>query len=162
MVAHGLVGRGVACHARALGSYDEAALVQVVAQARAAGLGFVSDPHTGGRAVPVRRLLAEGLAVGLGQDDVEDAYYPFGRHNLLEVAFLAAHLLEMRSAADLEQLVDLVTTGAARVLGLTDHGLRVGGPGDLLVHDATRTVDLLARHAAPRAVVRGGRVVAQR
>jgi cytosine deaminase len=160
MVAHGLVGRGVACHARALGSYDEAALAQVVAQARAAGLGLVSDPHTGGRALPVRRLVAEGLPVALGQDDVEDAYYPFGRHDLLEVAFLAAHLLEMRSAADLEVLVDLVTTSAARVLGLADFGLRVGGPGDLLVHDATRTVDLLARHAAPRAVVRAGRVVA--
>ena len=162
MVAHGLVGRGVACHARALGSYDEAALAQVVSQARAAGLGLVSDPHTGGRALPVRRLVAEGLPVALGQDDVEDAYYPFGRHDLLEVAFLAAHLLEMRSAADLEVLVDLVTTSAARVLGLSDFGLRVGGPGDLLVHDATRTVDLLARHAAPRAVVRAGRVVAQR
>jgi cytosine deaminase len=162
MVAHGLVGRGVACHARALGSYDEAGLAEVVGQARAAGLGFVSDPHTGGRAVPVRRLLAEGLPVGLGQDDVEDAYYPFGRHNLLEVAFLAAHLLEMRTAPDLEVLVDLVTTGAARVLGLAGFGLREGGPGDLLVHDAERTVDLLARHAAPRAVVRGGRVVAQR
>ncbi|MEI4270842.1 amidohydrolase family protein [Klenkia sp. LSe6-5] len=162
MVEHGLVGRGVACHARALGSYDDDALATVVAQAHAAGLGLVSDPHTGGRALPVRRLVAEGLAVALGQDDVEDAYYPFGRHDLLEVAFLAAHLLEMRSAADLETLVDLVTTSAARVLGLTDFGLRVGGPGDLLVHDATRTVDLLARHAAPRAVVRAGRVVAQR
>ncbi|MCO7222045.1 amidohydrolase family protein [Klenkia sp. PcliD-1-E] len=162
MVEHGLVGRGVACHARALGAYGEEALATVVAQARAAGLGFVSDPHTGGRAVPVRRLVAEGLPVGLGQDDVEDAYYPFGRHNLLEVAFLAAHLLEMRSAADLEVLVDLVTTSAARVLGLADHGLREGGPGDLLVHDAVRTVDLLARHEAPRVVVRAGRVVAQR
>lgn len=162
MVEHGLVGRGVACHARALGSYDDAALATVVAQARAAGLGLVSDPHTGGRALPVRRLVAEGLAVALGQDDVEDAYYPFGRHDLLEVAFLAAHLLEMRSAADLEVLVDLVTTSAARVLGLADFGLRVGGPGDLLVHEATRTVDLLARHAAPRAVVRAGRVVAHR
>jgi cytosine deaminase len=110
----------------------------------------------------VRRLVAEGLPVGLGQDDVEDAYYPFGRHDLLEVAFLAAHLLEMRSAADLEILVDLISTSAARVLGLPDHGLRVGGPGDLLVHDAARTVDLLARHEAPRVVVRRGEVVAQR
>jgi cytosine deaminase len=46
------------------------------------------------------------------------------------------------------------------VLGLPGYGLCVGGPADLLVHDAQRTVDLLARHEPPRAVVRAGRVVA--
>jgi cytosine/creatinine deaminase len=103
--------------------------------------------------------MAAGVAVALGQDDIEDAYYPFGRHNLLEVAFLAAHLLDLRTGPDLELLVDLVTTSAARVLGLPDHGLRVGGPADLLVHEAERTVDLLARHAPPRAVIRAARVI---
>jgi cytosine deaminase len=38
--------------------------------------------------------------------------------------------------------------------------LRVGGPADLLVHEAERTVDLLARHAPPRTVIRAGRVLA--
>lgn len=160
MLRHGLTGRGVACHARALGHYDRARQDAVLDLARSAGLGLVSDPHTGSVALPVERALAAGVAVALGQDDIEDAYYPFGRHNLLEVAFLAAHLLDMRSAAQQEVLVDLVTTSAARVLGLAGYGLRLGGPADLLVHDAERTVDLLARHAAPRAVVRGGRVLA--
>jgi cytosine deaminase len=160
MLRHGLTGRGVACHARALGHYDDGRLATVLDLARRAGLGLVSDPHTGPVALPVERALLAGVAVALGQDDIEDAYYPFGRHNLLEVAFLAAHLLDMRSARQQEVLVDLVTTSAARVLGLADYGLRQAGPADLLVHDAGRTVDLLARHAPPRAVVRAGRVVA--
>src|SRR3712207_3032836 len=158
MRRHGLEGRGVACHARALGSYDPDRQIAVLDLARGVGLGLVSDPHTGSAALPVERAVALGVAVALGQDDVEDAYYPFGRHNLLEVAFLAAHLLDMRSAPQLEVLVDLVTTSAARVLGLPDSRIRVGGPADLLVHDATRTVDLLARHAPPRVVVRAGRI----
>jgi cytosine/creatinine deaminase len=159
MLRHGLVGRGVACHARALGHYPDDRLAAVLDLARTAGLGLVSDPHTGSVALPVERALAAGVAVALGQDDIEDAYYPFGRHNLLEVAFLAAHLLDMRTAAQQELLVDIVSTRAARVLGLDDFGLRVGGPADLLVHDATRTVDLLARHAPPRVVVRGAWVL---
>ena len=158
---HGLQGRGVACHARALGHYDADRQTAVLELARDVGLGLVSDPHTGSVALPVERASALGVAVALGQDDIEDAYYPFGRHNLLEVAFLAAHLLDLRSAPQQELLVDLVTTSAARVLGLTDYGLRVGGPADLLVHDATRTVDLLAHHAPPRAVIRHGRVLGQ-
>jgi cytosine deaminase len=159
MHRHGLAGRGVACHARALGHYDPQRQTAVLELARSVGLGLVSDPHTGSVALPVERAVELGVAVALGQDDIEDAYYPFGRHNLLEVAFLAAHLLDMRTGPQQEVLVDLVTTSAARVLGLADHGLRVGGPADLLVHDATRTVDLLARHAAPRVVVRDGRVL---
>jgi cytosine deaminase len=159
MLRHGLTGRGVACHARALGHYPDDRQAAVLELARDAGLGLVSDPHTGSVALPVERALAAGVAVALGQDDIEDAYYPFGRHNLLEVAFLAAHLLDMRSASQQEVLIDLVTTSAARVLGLTDYGLHEGGPADLLVHDAERTVDLLARHAPPRVVVRRGSVV---
>jgi cytosine deaminase len=159
MHRHGLQGRGVACHARAVGHYDPDRQTAVLELAREVGLGLVSDPHTGSVALPVERALAAGVDVALGQDDIEDAYYPFGRHNLLEVAFLAAHLLDMRSAPQLEVLVDLVTTSAARVLGLSGYGIREGGPADLLVHDAARTVDLLARHELPRVVIRAGQIV---
>jgi len=159
MRRHGLEGRGVACHARAVGHYEPDRQDALLDLARDVGLGLVSDPHTGSVALPVERALTRGVAVALGQDDIEDAYYPFGRHNLLEVAFLAAHLLDMRSAPQLEVLVDLVTTSAARVLGLTGYGLREGGPADLLVHDATRTVDLLARHDPPRVVIRASHVL---
>jgi cytosine/creatinine deaminase len=159
MRRHGLEGRGVACHARAVGHYEADRQDALLDLAREVGLGLVSDPHTGSVALPVERAMGRGVAVALGQDDIEDAYYPFGRHNLLEVAFLAAHLLDMRSAPQLEVLVDLVTTSAARVLGLDGYGLREGGPADLLVHEATRTVDLLARHDPPRVVIRAGRIL---
>jgi cytosine deaminase len=151
---------GVACHARALGRYDPQRQDEVLALCARAGLGLVSDPHTGPVALPVEKALAAGVAVALGQDDIEDAYYPFGRHDLLEVAFLAAHLLDLRAGPQLELLVDLIGTSAARVLGLPGYGVRAGGPADLLVHGASRTVDLLARHEPPRAVIRAGRVVA--
>lgn len=161
MVDHGLVGRGVACHARAMGLYPPPTLLRLLGLAERAGLGFVSDPHTGPLHLPVREVVAAGLPVALGQDDIEDAYYPFGRHNMLEVAFLAAHALGFLSVADQRLLVEMVTGRAARVLGLADYGLAVGGPGDLCVHESERVLDVLANHAAPRWVVRGGRVVAQ-
>lgn len=161
MIRHHLVGRGTACHARALGLYERPTLLRLLALARRAGLGFVTDPHTGPLHLPVREVLAAGLPVALGQDDIEDGYYPFGRHNLLEVAFLGAHLLGFATDADQRLLLDLVTDGAARVMGLPTYGLSVGTPAGLCVHGVERIVDLLREHAAPRYVVAGSRVVAR-
>jgi cytosine deaminase len=161
MIEHGLQGRGVACHARALDLYPMPSVLRLADLAKAAGLGFVSDPHTGPLHLPVRQFLDDDLPVALGQDDIEDAYYPFGRHNMLEVAFLAAHLLGFLSGPDQVRLLDLVTTRAARVLGLDDHAIEVGNRADLCVHHHERVVDVLREHARPRWVLRRGRVVAE-
>jgi cytosine deaminase len=160
MIEHGLVGRGTACHARAVGLYAPPSVQRLAELARRAGLSFVSDPHTGPLHLPVRELLAAGLDVALGQDDIEDAYYPFGRHNMLEVAFLAAHLLGYLTAADQLALVDMVTRRAARAIGVEGHVIEVGNRANLCVHEATRVVDLLAEHARPRYVVGAGRLLA--
>ncbi|MCI0686197.1 MAG: hypothetical protein L0Y54_03005 [Sporichthyaceae bacterium] len=156
----GLVGRGIANHARALGRYAQPSLLRLIELARRAGLGFVSDPHTGPLHLPVGQFVAAGLPVALGQDDIEDAYYPYGQHNMLEVAFLAAHILGMLDTAGTDLVIDLVTTGAARVLGVPGHRLAVGGNADLVVHEDSTARRVLARHAAPRYVIASGRLVA--
>jgi cytosine/creatinine deaminase len=161
MLRHGLSGRGTACHARATALYPERELQRLIGLATRAQLGFVSDPHTGPLALPVDKFEQAGLPIALGQDDIEDAYYPYGRNNMLEIAFLASHLLDFRSAADQLRLIDMVTTQAARVLGDDGHDLRPGASADLCVHDAERVVDVLREHAAPRWVVSRGRVVAE-
>ncbi|MFN8192782.1 MAG: amidohydrolase family protein [Nocardioidaceae bacterium] len=160
MLEHGLVGRGVANHARATGLYARPTLERLVGLATRAALGFVSDPHTGPLHLPVRELTAMGVPVALGQDDIEDAYYPFGRHHMLEVAFLAAHALNAVDTAGQELVYDAVTTTAARVLGVAGHRLEVGGSADLVVHRERTLRGVLTQHEAPALVVASGRVVA--
>jgi cytosine deaminase len=121
----------------------------------------VSDPQTGPLHLPVLDFIRSGLPVALGQDDIEDAYYPFGRHNMLEVAFLAAHILSTVSDDALDLLFDAITTTAARVLGVEGHELKAGGNADLVVLDGTTVREALTRHSAPRYVIHGGRLVAE-
>jgi cytosine/creatinine deaminase len=161
MLDHGLEGRGTACHARAVGTYAEPSQRRLAELALRAGLTFVADPQTGPLRLPVALFDALGVPVALGQDDIEDAYYPFGRHSMLEVAFLAAHAMGWLSGDGQRRLMDMVTTRAADVLGVEDHRIAVGARADLVVHPQERLVDVLREHAAPSVVVARGRVVAR-
>jgi cytosine deaminase len=152
-------GRVLAHHARAMALYPTPYLQKVAALLKAAQMGLVTDPHTGPLHARVKELLAAGVLVCLGQDDISDAYYPLGRNNMLEVAFLAAHLLWMTTAAELEQLYTMITRSAGRAMGLADFELRVGAPAHLVVLDAPNVLEALRYHAAPLTVISHGRVV---
>lgn len=156
----GWEGRVSACHARALGTYPEPTLRRLIALAQQAGVTFVTNPHTGPLHLPFETLLDAGLTVALGQDDIEDAYYPYGQQNLLEVAFLASHVTHQFTLTAMDRFLDMVGPHARRAMGLEDRSIAVGEPADLLVLEGDTVRRALTVHRAPRAVVRGGEVVA--
>ena len=82
-IQRGWQGRALAHHARAMALYPQPYFQKVAALLKQAKMAVVSDPHTGPLHARVKELLAEGVNVCLGQDDISDAYYPFGRNNLL-------------------------------------------------------------------------------
>jgi cytosine/creatinine deaminase len=158
-IARGWEGRALAHHCRAMALYDDAYLAELVPLLKRARVPVVTDPHTGPLHARVRELVAGGVTVCLGQDDIADAYYPFGRNSMLEVAFLAAHLLWMTTRADLERLYDMVTVDAARAMNLAGYGLGVGDAANLVVLDAPDVLEALRSHAPPAHVISHGRMV---
>jgi cytosine deaminase len=158
-IARGWEGRALAHHCRAMALYDEAYFRELVPLLKRARVPVVSDPHTGPLHARVRELLSAGVTVCLGQDDISDAYYPFGRNNMLEVAFLASHLLWMTGRAEIERLYDMVTTDAAKAMNVGEFGLAVGKPAHLVVLGATDVIEALRWHAPPAHVISHGRVL---
>jgi len=152
-------GRVSACHVRASALYNEVHHRKFAAILKAAGVGVVTDPHTGPLHVKVKELLAVGVNVALSQDDVDDAYYPYGRCNLLEVAFLASHLLWMMSQRDREILYAMITENAARILRIDGYGLRVGNPANMIELNAKDLKQAYTYHAEPRHIIRNGRLI---
>ncbi len=161
-IREGWQGRVTAQHARAMALYPEPYYRKVEALLKKAGIGIVSDPQTGPLYARVRDLYAAGIPVALGQDDIADAYYPFGRNNMLEVAFLAAHLMWMTKREEMEILYDLITTQAARVLGIEDYGLEEGKRADLVILNAGSVWEAIWNHEAPRFVIKDGKDVTLR
>ncbi len=153
----GWQGRVTAQHARAMALYPEPYYRKVEHLLKTARIGVVSDPHTGPLHARIGDLRAAGVAVALGQDDISDAYYPYGRCNMPEVAFLASHLTGLLTFDDMQLLYDMITTEAARVLGIEGHVLAVGNPANLVVLEAPSVWEALRHHEAPRLVVKDGR-----
>jgi len=160
-IEEGWQGRVTACHARAMELYPEPYLQKLLGLLDEAGMDVVTDPQTGPLHVPVDDLLEAGVPVSLGQDDIADAYYPFGQNSMLEVAFLAAHLLWKTTGADLRDVYRMTTTHAADSLEVDGYGVEEGTPADLVVFDVERVAEAIHYQSTPRQVVAGGRVVAE-
>ncbi len=158
-IRRGWTGRSLAHHARAMALYPTPYFQKVAALLKKAGMGVVTDPHTGPLHARVRDLLAEKVLVCLGQDDISDAYYPYGRNNQLEVAFLASHLLWFTAASEMETLYDMITVNAARAMGVKDFALKVGAPANLVVLQEPSVLEAFRTHAAPQYVISHGSLV---
>lgn len=155
-IKEGWEGRVTAQHARAMALYPEPYYRKIEYLLKRGRIGVVSDPQTGPLYARVKSLYKAGVNVALGQDDIADAYYPFGRNNMLEVAFLAAHLMWMTSREEMEILYDLITTNAAKALGIQNYGLKEGCDADLVVLNAESVWEAIWNHDAPLYVIKDG------
>jgi cytosine deaminase len=126
-----------------------------------ARIAIVTDPHTGPLHARVKEMLADGVVVCLGQDDISDAYYTFGRNNMLEVAFLASHLLWMMTRQEVEKLYDMITVDAATAINLPGFRLTEGAVADLVVLNQPDVIEALRFHEPPAHVIKSGALVDQ-
>lgn len=155
------IGRVTACHARAMEFYPEPYFRKLAHLLKMAEVSIVSDPHTGPLHARVKDLLDHGVNVALGQDDIADAYYPYGRNKMLEIAFLCSHLLWMTSLRDMEMLYDMITRMAARAMNITDHKIEIGAPANLVVLNAENVYEAIWYQAEPRYIISRGKIVAE-
>ncbi len=168
-------GRVAASHCRgALDSPDEGYARRVVDLAKKADMTVVENPHVSlfmyGRedGHPVRRgvtrvkeFLEAGVNVAVGQDDIDDPYYPFGRGDMAELAFVMCHAAHLGTPGEIRAVYDMVTYNPAKGMRLPHYGMRVGDFADLVLFDATSVHEVLRLQPDRLAVLKRGRVVAE-
>ncbi len=170
----GLQGRVAASHLTSMHSMDNYYVSKLLPLMAEAGVAAIANPLINiclqGRhdTYPKRRgmtrvpeMLAHGIKVAFGQDCVLDPWYSLGSADMLEVAQMGLHVAQMTSQAAMRECFEAVTSQAASILRLPGYGLAVGAQADLVLLDASDTIEAIRLRAVRRYVIRRGKVVAQ-
>ncbi|MGB3426108.1 MAG: cytosine deaminase [Castellaniella sp.] len=167
----GFPGRIVCGHCCSLALQDARQVQETLELCAAAHVGIITlptanlylqDRRTGAtprwRGVTlVREMLAAGLTVAVGGDNVRDPFFPYGDHDMLDTLRQAVRILHLdHPIADAPRLSG---PNAARLMGGLDLGsLRPGSAARLILFNARSLNEMMSRPQSDRLVLDRGRI----
>lgn len=164
-----------ASHTTAMGSYNGAYASRLFRLLRMSKINFVANPlvniHLQGRfdtypkrrgVTRVKEMLAAGINVCFGHDDVFDPWYPLGTANMLQVLHMGLHVTQVMGYDQINRSLDLISTNSARTLNIQDdYGIEEGKPANLLILPAENDFDALRRQVPVQYSIRHGKIIAE-
>ena len=159
--ALGLAGKVTVSHAFCLAEMPEPRLGRLVEGLAAAGVSLTTVAPGNRPPLPLARLRAAGVAVGLGSDGIRDLWSPWGDGDLLGRAALLAWRAGARRDQDLAAALEVATLGGAAVLGLDGYGLEPGCAAELALVPAATLGEAVVAHPPRSLVIKAGRVVSR-
>ena len=173
-MARGMEGRVTLGHLSTLDALEPAHRARVIDRLREARIPVISLPatelHVKGRGAAryawrgitrLDELRLAGVDVAISTNNIVNPFTPYGHPDLLRQALVTAMVAHLGNLDQLAWLLDLVTTSAARAIGLEDYGLAEGCRADLVVLDARDPAEAITEQAEKLWVIKGGRVVAR-
>jgi cytosine deaminase len=158
-IACGLQGQVAVSHAFALGGIDDLDFGRTAALLAEAGIAIVTNCRGPGPLPPVRRLVAAGVTVVAGSDNIRDAWSPHGNGDMLERAQVVADRQGFRDDADIVHALAMASELPARVMGIAAYGIAPGGLADLLLVPAESVPEAVVSRPARRLVLKRGRPI---
>ena len=171
----GLFDKVTASHTTAMHSYNNAYVLRLMRLLKKSRINFVSNPlvntHLQGRIdnypkrrgiTRVKELLAEGINVSFGHDDIYDPWYPMGNGSLRDVVFLGLHVCQMMGYEEIMDSYKLISHNAAKTLHITErYGIEVNKPASFIVLDAENYYEALTRDSVVLSSYKNGKIIAE-
>lgn len=158
--AAGLQGRVSVSHAYALGQVPEDVLERIGATLANAGVSILTNAPGDHPFPPILRLRAAGVNVFAGNDNIRDAWWPYGNADMLQRAMLIGYRSGFYSDEDLNVALAMATSAGAAVMEKSDYGLNVGNEATFIVIKAPNAAAAVAAAPAERRIVRRGELQA--
>ena len=102
-------------------------------------------------------LVGHGVNCSLSTNNVLNPATPYGDCSLIRMANLHANVLQIAGPVPLRDCFAMLTERSARLLNLSNYGLAVGNPADIVVIDAISPEQAITEIRQPLAVYKRGR-----
>ena len=102
-------------------------------------------------------LVEQGVNCSLSTNNVLNPATPYGDCSLIRMANLQANVLQIADQVQLRECFAMLTERSSRLLNLTDYGIAVGNPADIVVIGAISPEQAIAEIRQPLAVFKRGR-----
>lgn len=154
--AAGLQGRVAVSHAYALGDVGPGEVARIADALAAAGVSIMTNAPGDRAFPPILQLRAAGVRVFSGNDNIQDAWWPYGNGDMLQRAMLLGYRSGFYTDEELRVALEMVTDAGAAVLGKDDYGLKPGNSASFVILTAPNAAAAVAAAPAERVIVRRG------
>lgn len=158
-------------HASTLGVATPDVAAEAIALIKEAELNIISQPdlyrlgredtHNVRRGLTrVKELLAAGVNVTYASNNVRDALRPMGNFDLLEEGLILSYGAHMDTVEELNTILRMSTTNAAKALRLPNYGLQPGCTADFVLLNAPTPSATIVGQVEKAYVFKNGRLMA--
>lgn len=155
-LALGMAGRVAVSHAYALGEVEPAAVDRVAEALARADIAIMTNAPGDCAFPPVLQLRNAGVRVFTGNDNIQDAWWPYGNGDMLQRAMLVGYRSGFYTDEDLNIALHMATDAGAKVMGKQGYGLKVGNEASFIVIKAPNAAAAVAAVPSERRIVRKG------
>lgn len=155
-VAIGAAGRVTISHAYSLGDISENEVKRVGAILAAAGVAIMTNAPGNHAFPPVALLKAEGVRVFAGNDNIRDAWWPYGNGDMLQRAMLIGYRSGFYTDEELDLVLQMATHEPARALNLSDYGIAIGNSATFVILNVPNAAAAVADPSTDRILVQRG------
>lgn len=170
----GLKQNVTASHTTAMHNYPNDYTAKVIQLVKRAKMNIVTNPFSNTLlqnrldGYPKKRGITRvdewqtaHVNVSVGCDNLMDPFGPLGKGSMLQAVHLLAHVGHLSGYRDLNALFSMITTNAAKTLGLYNYGIEQGYDANMIIIDAQNVQEAIRLTSECLYVIRNGKVVSE-
>lgn len=173
-ILNGMEGKVTASHTTAMHNYNNEYAAKLIGLLNRGKVNIITNPSSNAMlqnrldGYPRKRghtrvdeLIAGGVNVSIGNDNIMDPFGPLGKANMLQAAYVLANTAHLSGEEQMLQLFDMITINGAKTLNLDGYGIEVGNQADFIILDARDEKEAIRLGSEALYVLRKGKVISE-